>query len=430
MLRTELSLYRRLTLCGMLWLLTAPLQAAENDELSLQQAVELAQAGNPGLAEIKARAEALAAIPSQEGALPDPSVNFDALNLPTNGFSLRREDMTMLDIGVSQSIPFPGKLALKEKIAEQEALAASDSLTMARLRLTRDVKQAWWRLFYYDRAVNIVDDSAVLFQQLLDNAQSLYRQGQGQQQEVLMAQLEISKLKDEKIELTSMRHDGAIQLNTLLNRKPEVAVPLPSQAEFANPTLNMADLQQHSMFSSPLFEQHRKMLAAAKTRVELAEQDFYPDFTVGAGYAVRQDTPGGQARSDFASVRLSVNLPIYAGQKQAKAVDQRNSELLQEQYALQDEHNKIHGEIANKVAQYQHTQERLNLLEHEVIPQTQQTVAALQAAYPQGKSSFGDLLRTQLNLFQYQSQYWKALVETQQLLAELSSLVGEELGHD
>lgn len=403
---------------------------AEELSLSIAQALALAQEGNPGLAEIKARAEVLAAIPSQEGALPDPMLNFDTLNVPTSSFSLRKEDMTMLDFGISQTIPFPGKLALKEQVAEQEALAATDSVEVARIRLNRDVKQAWWRLFYYDRAINVITESEQFFQALIDTAQSRYQVGQGQQQEVILAQLERSKLKDEKIELIGMRHTTAIQLNTLLNRNPETPALLPNQAEIKNPSLSVADLQAQAMEHSPLFGQHRKMLGAARSRVELAEKDFYPDLTLGAGYAVRQNTPTGESRSDFASIRLSVNLPIYADQKQAKAVEQRNSELQQEQYALQDEHNKVHGDIATNVAQYQHANERLQLLEHELIPQTQQAVNSLMAGYPVGKADFGNLLRSQLSLFQYQSQYWKSLVETQQLLAELSNLVGEELTDD
>lgn len=421
---------RRLAL-GAILLLSGTLVLAETDnQLALRQALELAQAGNPGLAEIKSRAEALASVPPQEGALPDPTLNFDTLNLPTNSFSLHKEDMTMMDIGVSQTIPFPGKLALKQQIAEQEALAASDSLAVARLRLGRDVKQAWWRIYYYDRAIGIINESATLFEELLENAQSRYRLGQGEQQDVLMTQLQLSKLKDESIELSGMRHGSAIQLNTLLNRDPETPIRLANQAEFATPELSLSDLQAQSMQSSPLFEQHRKMLDAAKSRVELAQTDFYPDLTVGAGYAIRQNTPSGDSRSDFASVRLSVNLPIYAEQKQAKAVDQRQRELLQEQYSQQDEHNKIHAEIASNAAQYRHTMDRLKLLENEIIPQARQTVAVLLTGLPQGKANFGNLLRSQLELLQYQSQYWKSLVETQQILAELSNLIGEELSHD
>jgi outer membrane protein TolC len=403
---------------------------ADEPELSLQQSVEQALAGNPGIAEIKARAEALAAIPPQAGALPDPMLNLDLLNVPTRSFDLRKEDMTMLDVGLSQTIPFPGKLALREQAAAQEALAASSSLEDARLRLARDARKAWWRLFYYDRALNVLDEAQTFFQQLIDAAQAKYQTGQGGQQEVLLAQLELSKLKDEKLELTRMRHAENIQLNVLLNRKPETWARIPQQAEIKLPNIADAALQARAMRSSPLLAQHQNMLDAARTKVALAQKDFYPDLTVGGGYAVRQNTPAGEPRSDFFSLRLSINLPVYAGQKQAKAVDQRRSELLQEQYSTQDEHNRIHGEISAKTAEYQHAKERLSLFEREIIPQAEQTVHSLMAGYPVNKAGFSDLLRAQLTLFQYQSLYWQALTQTQQALAELSALVGEELDHD
>ena len=68
--------------------------AAGTDQtiLTLQTATELALTGNPGLGEIRARAEAMAAIPSQAGSLPDPTVSFELQNLPTRSFDLRKED--------------------------------------------------------------------------------------------------------------------------------------------------------------------------------------------------------------------------------------------------------------------------------------------------------------------------------------------------
>jgi outer membrane protein TolC len=403
---------------------------ADEPELTLHQSVEQALAGNPGLFEIKARAEAMASIPSQEGALPDPTMNVDLLNLPTRSFDLRKEDMTMIEVGLSQTIPFPGKLALKEKAAEEEALAAASSVEDARLRLARDAKKAWWWLFYYDRALTVTGEAEQFFQQLIDVAQSKYKVGQGSQQDVLMAQLELSKLKDEKLELTGMRHVENVQFNVLLNRKPETLARIPSQAEIKLPILADTALQEQAMHTSPLFAQHQNMLDAARSKVELAKKDYYPDLTLGGGYAFRLNAPNGDVRSDFLSVRLSINLPIYAGQKQAKAVDQRQSELLQEQYSAQDEHNKVHGEIAAKNAEYGHARERLALFEHEIIPQAEQTVRSLMAGYQVSKVEFSDLLRAQLTLFQYQTLYWQALTRTQQILADLSALVGKELGHD
>jgi outer membrane protein TolC len=189
-------------------------------------------------------------------------------------------------------------------------------------------------------------------------------------------------------------------------------------------------LQDRALQVRPLFAQHRKMLDAALTRVDLAKKDFYPDFTISAGYDNRQNTPSGASRSDFASIQLSMNVPIYAGRKQAKAVDQRQSELLQEQYALHDDHRKIQAEIGAKAVEYRQTKEKLALLEHEIIPQAQQGVDSLLVGYQVSRTDFTDLLRTQLSFFQYQTQYWQALTRTQQILAELSAEVGEELDHD
>ena len=398
--------------------------------LTLQAATQLALTGNPGLAEIRARAEAMAAVPSQEGALPDPTLRVGALYLPTNSFNLRQDDFTMMEVGLSQEIPFPGKLALREKIAEQEALAAADSVDEARLRLVREVKQSWWRLFYYDRTLNLLDEAERFFQQLIDIAQTKYKVGKGTQQDVLLAQLELSRLKTEKLDLVSMRHGQIARINALLDRSPETPVRIPAEAEFKLPVIVESALHDKALQIRPLFAQHRKMLGVALARVDLAKKDFYPDFTVGAFYDVRQNTPSGQSRSDFASVQLSINVPIYAGRKQAKAVDQRESEFLQANYALHDDHRNVQTEIAAKAAEYQRTKEKLLLLEHEIIPLAQQTVNSLLAGYQVSQTNFTDLLRTQLSFFQYQKQYWQALTSTQQILAELSAEVGEELSHD
>lgn len=424
------------SLTDSVWIRSAEAQAApgitSTDEsfLTLDLAVESALQGNPGLGEIKARAEALAAIPSQAGSLPDPSLNLGLLNVPTNSFDLHKEDMTMVEMGVSQTIPFPGKLALREKIAEQEALAAADSVNDARLRLIREVKQSWWRLFYYDRALNLLDESERFFQQLIDIAQTKYKVGKGSQQDVQLAQLEMSKFKEERLELVSMRHAQVAQINILLDRKTETPVHISSEAQFTLPDIVESVMQDKALQHSPLFAQHHKMLDVAQNKVDLAKKDFYPDFTVNAGYAVRQNTPTGQSRSDFASVQLSMNVPIYANRKQAKAVDQYQSELLQEQFSLQDEHHKMQAAITAKASEYQHAKEKLLLLKNEIIPQAQQTVNSLLAGYQVSQTDFSDLLRTQLSYFQYQTQYWQALINTQQILADLSAEVGEDISHE
>ena len=75
----------------------------------------------PHLAEMQARYEALAEVPSQVGSLPDPMVNFNAMNFPTDTYERDQEPMTQIQVGFrSGFFPFPGKLSLKEEAAEYD----------------------------------------------------------------------------------------------------------------------------------------------------------------------------------------------------------------------------------------------------------------------------------------------------------------------
>lgn len=202
--------------------------ATEQPLLTLEAATQKVTQDNPDLAQMLARAKAMAAIPSQEGSLPDPQISFNAMSLPTNSFSTRQEDMTQLGFGLSQAIPFPGKLALREQAAMYEAEAATLNADELRLRLLSDVKTLWWQIFYLDRTQEIVDNNHHLLHQFVDIARSKYEVGEGLQQEVLLAQLELSKLLDQKINLTGMRRSTAAKLNALLDQPANNPVQLPA----------------------------------------------------------------------------------------------------------------------------------------------------------------------------------------------------------
>lgn len=396
--------------------------------LTLETAVAEALAGNPGLAEMRARAEAMAAVPSQEGTLPDPILRFDAQNLPTNsGFNLHQEDMTYLQAGFSQELPFPGKLALKERAASYEAAGAQDSAEEARLRLVRDVKLLWWQLFFRERALEIVTATGKKLGQLAEAIQTRYQVGEGMQQDTLLAQLEISKLRDMELDHVRQHHGEIARLNALLDRPGGNPLHLPPPGEPSLPPPpaqeELLELAEHGR---PALAQMQKTVSAVQTRLELADKGYYPDFNVGADYATRQSTPAGQARSDFANFHVSMNLPIYAGSKQAKAVDQRHAELMQEQYALQDALRRVQAEVAEDAVGYVSTKEQFLLVKSTILPQARQTAASLWAAYQAGQADFPNVLRAQVAVLEYQTRYWQSYVQAQQVWARLAAAVGKE----
>lgn len=403
--------------------------AAGRDQtiLTLQAATELAIKDNPDLAQMRARAQAMAAIPSQEGALPDPEISFNAMSLPVNTFNLHQEDMTQLGAGISQAIPFPGKLALREQAAAFEAEAASQNVTEVRWQLLSEVKTTWWLIFYLDRTLQITDSNYDLLQQFVEIARTKYEVGEGLQQDVLLAQLELSKLLNQQLMLKASRRNAVASLNALLDKPANSEVHLPETVVLQLPTLIQENrLYQQAERSRALLESNRLGINAAKSRLDLAKKGYLPDFTVDAAYGARANTPSGSQRSDLLSLNVSINVPIFAAQKQAKAVDQRTSELLQEKYTLQDEWNKVRSQITQGYTDYQRARDQVVLFESGIVPQARQTVASMLAGYQVNKVDFLNLVRSQITLFEYETQYWKAFTEANQSLAQLSAAVGSE----
>ena len=400
---------------------------ADQPILTLQAATELAVKDNPDLAQIQARAKAMAAIPSQEGALPDPEISFNAMSLPVNTFNLHQEDMTQLGAGISQAIPFPGKLALREQAATFEAEAASQNITEARWRLLSEVKTTWWLIYYLDRTLQITDSNYALLQQFVEIARTKYEVGEGLQQDVLLAQLELSKLLAQQLMLKASRRNAAASLNALLNKPANSEVRLPETIALQLPILKQENLlYQQAETSRAILEGNRLGINAAQSRLDLAKKDFLPDFNLGASYGARANTPSGRQRSDMLSLNLSMNVPIFAAQKQAKAIDQRTSELMQEKYTLQDEWNKVRSQITQGYTDFQRAKDQFVLYDTGIVPQARQTVASMLAGYQVNKVDFLNLVRSQITLFEYETQYWKAFTEANQSLAQLTAAVGKE----
>ncbi len=398
--------------------------------LLIEAAVATAVENNPSLSEMQARYEALAEIPSQLGTLPDPVLSLNALNLPTDTFHVGQEAMTQMQIGLSQVMPFPGKLALREGASEYEALAAGNSVDEMRLLLIRNTKSNWWQLFYLDRALEVVESNQDLLRQFIQVAKTKYEVGDGLQQDVLLAQLELSKLLDQKIRLQAVRRNQAIQLNVLMDTPPDKVIVLPGKVSTHLPDLIKEDLLYERVESvRPLLKEKENNVNAAQSRLELARKQYYPDFKLGVAYGNRSGDnppPRGDARADFLSVMFSVNLPIYQKRKLDRAVGQRRLELRKSHDSLRDKRGVVRSEISSATTDYLEAKELVALFQGGIIPQARQTVASMLAGYQVSEVDFLNLVGSQVTLLNYEVQYWKALTDANQALARLVAAVGEE----
>ena len=373
------------------------------------------------------RYEELTHIPPQVSSLPDPVVSVNALNFPWDSFDPNQEPMTQLQLGVSQMFPFPGKLALREDIALFEAEAALYSVEEMRLNLAMNVSVTWWEIFYLDRSLETVLKNQTLLRQFVEVARKKYEVGEGLQQDVLLAQLELSKLLDTEIQLKSLREQRTIRLNVLMGVSPEIPVELPAtMPKLSTAVASEPTLYQRAESARPLLMQEQAAINASESRLALAKKEYYPDFKLGVAYSNREEDTLGRSRKDFLSIMLSVNVPLYAGTRQSQAVQQHTREVARNRYSLIDQKNLVHSSIASTVANYDQACEQLDLYGEGIVPQAKQTVQSMFAGYQVNEVDFLNLVRSQTTLFNYELLYWKAFTEVNQSIARLEAAVGEE----
>jgi len=397
--------------------------------LSLQEALETALNNNQGLAELQLMAESANAVPSQDGALPDPTLGFNALNLPTDSFDRDQEPMTQMQISLSQTFPFPGKRGLKREASERDASAARKQVLDKRLQIAAAVRGAWWQLAYLDHAIEIIQQNQGLMRDFIQIAQTKYKVGKGLQQDVLLAQLELSRLLNRQLPLEGMRSASQADLNALMNRPANQPVRLPETA----PNINLPELASQTTLlnqalgARPILDVERERVEAARLRMDVAKKDSYPDFTLGAGYGFRDGTDAtGRDLPDLASFRFSINLPIYSSSKQSKLYEQRSSDYFGRKHAFNESVRSVDAAISRNYAYYQAARDQVSLYGKAIIPQARQTVSAMLSAYQVNQVDFLNVLNTQITLYNAQISYWEALSNAKQSLANLAASVGSE----
>jgi outer membrane protein TolC len=398
--------------------------------LELDQAVVLALDHSLELASIRARSDSIRAASSYVGALPDPTLSLQAMNMPTDTFHLDQEPMTQMQVAISQSFPFPGKRKLRSEAVDHQASASDRMVTERRSAIAGEVRIAWWQLMSLDKALKIVEQNKELMRKFVQIAQTKYKLGNGLQQDVLLAQLELSRLLDREMKLQGKRRASRARLNGLMNRPPDGVLDLPDRPKNTRLPELPAERQllQQAETGRALIDVHRDLVASANASLELAHKDRWPDLKLGVGYGFRQgyDPLRNTSRSDLLSVMLSINVPLYSRSKQSKAVEQSEYEVSRQTLVMRDTLRGVEIAVSENLANYLSARDQVLLLDTAIIPQAQQTVSSMLAGYQVNEVDFLNLVNTQITLYNAQINYWESLSTAKQALAKLASAIGVE----
>ncbi len=391
---------------------------------SLASLVAEALANNPDLKAAESRWHLYDNKVTPASSLDDPQLSFDFSNYPIDTLAANETAMTGDDLKLSQKFPFPGKLAAKGEIAQQQALWYRQVYRDGRLQLAARVKDAYYRLFFRDRAIAIIQKNIAALDDFIKLTETRYQVGKGLQQDVLKAQVERSKLMATLFTQKQERESALADLNTLVGRP--VDTPATSPADLAMPR-NLpaaAELQHESEQERPLYAAYLSVIDRYKAQRKLAKLDYWPDFNLWAGYRIRENAPGDPVSgTDFVSAGVTVNLPVYRAKRQA-AVAEADSGVRMALAQFADFRNKVSFGIQDAYAKAEKNRDQTLLYRTGVIPQAQQSYQAALAGYQVGKIDFLTLIDNLLTLYRYQIDYYRVLADYQRNVAHLEAVSG------
>ncbi len=414
--------------------------------------VDEALSRNPVINALHKQEQALWQRPPQAAAWEDPELVFGVKNLPVDNFDFNKQDMTQKYISVSQKIPFPGITSLRRESAAALARSSGQAVEDAALRLVRDVKKNFYQLYFIERALQITTKNRDLLMQLAEMTQSRYEVGTGLLEDMLRAQVEIEKNREELINLRQQRDTIHASMNRLLNRpagKPFSGIPRVTQTEFS---CSCGALEKQALEGHPLLQSLEQHIQQREAESQLAKKSYFPHFVVTAAYGQREDRmharpaltrvmkPSGlftdvatrplnydTDRPDFFSFMVGVTVPIWFSGKQNRRVSETRLQIEQAKAEYEARKNDILFSIRDLVARVRRGADLLDLYEDSIIPKARQSFSADMTAYQVDRIDFLSLLDSQITLYNYRIEFERILSDYEKSLADLEVAVGKKL---
>jgi outer membrane protein TolC len=417
-----LVLYRKNLFSGLLCSCCLSL-SVNVSALNLAQAEKLAVNDDPSIESFQATSRSYGEESVADDTLPDPRLVFGAVNVPVDTFDLDQEPMTQLKVGVVQTFPRGDTLQLKQQQSQSLSRSASAMADDARLKTISNVRETYLNLYYEVAAYRIIKETRQLFSELTKITESSYAAGRVNQQDVLLADLELSRLDDRATKIQASEEGyrsklaqwiGDVAWTTISTEFP-VLPDLPENVD-----LNRV-IPQH-----PLIRAESAKVEASKKMTEMARQEYKPGWSATLDYGHRSGyNPDGSERSDFASALVSLDIPLFTGNRQDKTVAANEEKIASARYAKDDKLRALKQQYEQNQHLWQRLSERKHLYETRLLTAAKNNSKAAMNAYQSGISEFNTLMRAQITELDVRLENLRVQVDRAIAQAKILYVIGD-----
>jgi len=399
-----------------------PAAADPNSPGSLADYLRIAATNNAGLKSSFERWRmAVAKIP-QAKALADPRFTY--------GYFIEevetRTGPQKQRLGLSQAFPWFGVIEARSGAAATAAQAAYKRYEGDKLKLFRQVKNAFYEYGYLYEATEIARENLELLKHFEQVAQVRYRTAAASHPDIIRAQIELAMLEDRLTGLENMRSPIASGLNALLNRDITASLDWPQRTDTVAAVVDEATVTMLIAERNPEIAALQQDIQSSRHRLRLAQKRYWPDVTLGVDWIqtdeARADGVWGSGRDPVIAM-MSFNIPLWGNSYKAGAQQARASmrSVRQQKEQMQLDLSARAAEIFYRIAE---TRRKAALYENTLIPKGKEMVNVSESSYRTGGVDFLNLIDAQRKLLTFEVAYQRILTDHLQALAELETLTG------
>lgn len=363
---------------------------------------------------------------AQVSSLPDPRLSFGHFVEEVQ----TRTGAQQRSFGLSQGLPWPGELDAKAKLATERAEVAWTQVEHMRLRVARQIEEAFYEYAYLARELDITRELLELVRGFEPVVQGRIRGGNGQE-DLLRLQVEIGRLEDDLASVERHRPAASARLADAMNFPLESAASLPlPEIEVPKASEPRVDaLLKTALAQSPRLHVLENELAVARASEELTEFKRRPDFAarvdyIDTGNALNPATAG--SGNDPLFLGLSMTLPIWTSNYSAAEREARH-QVRAARANLDGARSRLNFELAQEAYRVDDSQRRIRLYQSSLIPRAREALQLTTVSYRAGSASVLDLLDSERALLEFELSLWRASREYLQGWARLKEIVGGEV---
>lgn len=356
-----------------------------------------------------------------DGQLPDPQLNFGLFNAPLDNFDLEREPNTQLRLGITQSFPRGETLKIRSQqtqwSSQEQNFRSQDQLAQS-VRMSRE---SYLDIYYNVSAQKIIDQSYQYFSQLVDIAESFYRVGRVNQQDVLRAQLELSRLEERAIIFSKNEDLARAELSRWLNDRAYEVIDaaFPILSEIAPQQAVIDELIYH-----PSVKARDSTISYFNEGVALAEEQYKPGWSVGVEYRKRfGNAIDGDGRADQMAALVKIDVPIFTNKRQDRRLSSSQHQVMAAKDVRIDQLQVLKRSVLREFAAHRKFQEQSKLYDIQLVTDANANANASLKAYQSGVTEFTTLARARILQLDIQLEALRVKVEAAKAQARILYLM-------